>query len=153
MGGVVNRIVPAQATPFAVPLACFDGAVLFRGELGGQTSYVWSYPQIRRHSGLLDRTSGMVVGVPEAIDGLGSPEGSWTLAGLLLDVLGDRAIPVLGNAEIGHPGPNLPMPLGIRAALDTERRTLSLPERGVRAVRGGDRGCTRRLNRAPKGRG
>lgn len=38
IGGVINRIVLAQATPFALPLACFDGAVLFWEELGGQAS-------------------------------------------------------------------------------------------------------------------
>ncbi|MFJ1805721.1 MULTISPECIES: hypothetical protein [unclassified Streptomyces] len=39
---------------------------------------------------------------------------------------------MLGNAEIGHAAPNLPMPVGIRAALDTEERTLSLLEPAVR---------------------
>lgn len=132
IGGVINRIVLAQATPFALPLECFDGAVLFWEELGGQASYVWSYLQILRHSGILDRISGMVVGVPEAIDGLDSPDGSPTLAEIVLDVVGDRDIPVLGNVEVGHAGPNLPMPVGIRAALDAEKRTLSLLEPAVR---------------------
>ncbi|MFD8381740.1 LD-carboxypeptidase [Streptomyces sp. NPDC059679] len=133
IGGVINRIVLAQATPFALPLECFDGAVLFWEELGGQASYVWSYLQILRHSGILDRIAGMVVGVPEAIDGLDSPDGSPTLAEIVLDVLGDRDIPVLGNVEVGHAGPNLPMPVGIRVALDAEERTLSLLEPAVGA--------------------
>ncbi|MFF7169293.1 S66 peptidase family protein [Streptomyces pseudovenezuelae] len=132
IGGVINRLVLAQATPFALPLECFDGAVLFWEELGGQASHVWTYLQILRHSGILDRISGMVVGVPAAIDGLDSPDGSPTLAEIVLDVLGDRDIPVLGNVEVGHAGPNLPMPVGIRAALDAEQRTLSLLEPAVR---------------------
>ncbi|MCX4405672.1 LD-carboxypeptidase [Streptomyces sp. NBC_01764] len=136
IGGVINRIVLAQATPFALPLEYFDGAVLFWEELGGQASYVWNYLQIMRHSGILDRISGMVVGVPEAIDGLDSPEGSPTLAELVLDVLGDRDIPVLGNVEVGHAGANLPMPLGIRVALDAQERMLSLLEPAVRPVTG-----------------
>ncbi|HEV2637759.1 MAG TPA: hypothetical protein VGX23_21580 [Actinocrinis sp.] len=48
-------------------------------------------------------------------------------------VLGDRDIPVLGDVEIGHAGPNLPMPVGIRVALDARQRTLSLLEPAVRA--------------------
>ncbi|MFF1724819.1 S66 peptidase family protein [Streptomyces sviceus] len=132
IGGVINRIVLAQATPFALPLECFDGAVLFWEEMGGQTSHVWSYLQILRHIGILNRISGMVVGIPEAIDGLDSPDGAPTLAEIVLDVLGDRDIPVLGNVEVGHAGPNLPMPVGIRAALDAEKRTLSLLEPAVR---------------------
>ncbi len=127
LGGVINRIALLQATPFALPLDQFDGAVLFWEELGGQASYVWSYLQVLRHSGILDRISGMVVGVPTDISGL-EPGASPTLAEIVLDALGDRDIPVLGNVEIGHAGPNLPMPVGVRAALDAQQRTLSLLE-------------------------
>ena len=131
IGGVINRIVLAQATRFALPLDWFDGAVLFWEEMGGLASYVWSYLQVMRHAGILDRISGMVVGIPREIVGLG-PDASPTLAEIVLEVLGDRDIPVLGNVEIGHSGPNLPMPVGIRVALDAGRRTLSLLEPAVR---------------------
>ncbi|MCQ4213479.1 S66 peptidase family protein [Streptomyces longispororuber] len=133
IGGVINRIVLAQATPYALPLEWFDGAVLFWEETGGHASYVWSYLHVLRHCGILDRISGMVVGIPEAIDGLGSPGGSPTLREIVLDVLGDRDIPVLGNVEFGHAGPNLPMPVGIRVALDAQGRALSLLEPAVRS--------------------
>ncbi|MEU8608548.1 S66 peptidase family protein [Actinoplanes sp. NPDC048791] len=124
IGGVINRIVLAQATRFALPLESFDGAVLFWEEMGGLASYVWSYLQVMRHSGILDRISGMVVGIPREIDGLEE----LTLREIVLDVLGDRDIPVLGNVEVGHAGPNLPMPVGIRVALDAQQRKLSLLE-------------------------
>ncbi|WP_370353283.1 hypothetical protein [Catenulispora sp. EB89] len=119
-----------QATPFGLPLEAFDGAVLFWEEFGGQAAYVWSYLQIMRHAGILDRIAGMVVGVPRDVIGL-EPGASPTLREIVLDVLGDRDIPVLGNVEVGHAGPNLPMPVGIRVGLDAERRTLSLLEPAV----------------------
>lgn len=125
IGGVINRIALVQATPYAVPLERFDGAVLFWEEIGGQASYIWSYLQVMRHCGILDRIAGMVVGAPQDIAGL---DGSPTLSEIVLDALGDRDIPVLGNVEFGHAGPNLPMPVGIRAALDARERTLSLLE-------------------------
>ncbi|WP_433719482.1 S66 peptidase family protein [Actinoplanes sp. CA-051413] len=128
IGGVINRIVLAQATRFALPLESFDGAVLFWEEMGGLASYVWSYLQVMRHSGILDRISGMVVGIPREIDGLEE----LTLREIVLDVLGDRDIPVLGNVEVGHAGPNLPMPVGIRVALDAQQRKLSLLEPATR---------------------
>ncbi|WP_275539796.1 hypothetical protein [Streptomyces hyaluromycini] len=62
----------AQAPPYALPFERFDGAVLFWEETGGQASSVWSCLQVLRHSGILDRISGKVVGIPEAIDGLDS---------------------------------------------------------------------------------
>jgi muramoyltetrapeptide carboxypeptidase len=132
IGGVINRIALVQATRYALPLEWFDGAVLFWEEMGGLESYVWSYLQVLRHAGILDRIAGMVVGVPHAISGLEAPDASPTLAEIVLDVLGDRDIPVLGNVEFGHAGPNLPMPVGIRAGLDAGRRTLSLLEPVVR---------------------
>ncbi len=132
IGGVINRIVLAQATSFALPLESFDGAVLFWEELGGLASYVWSYLHVMRHAGILDRISGMVVGIPTRIDGLEGPDASPTLAEIVLDVLGDRDIPVLGNVEFGHSGPNLPMPVGVRVVLDAQQRTLSLLEPATR---------------------
>ncbi|WP_433617285.1 S66 peptidase family protein [Dactylosporangium sp. CA-139114] len=149
IGGVINRIALVQATRFAVPLERFDGAVLFWEEMGGQASYVWSYLQVLRHCGILDRISGMVVGVPREIAGLGSPEGSPTLSEIVLDVLGERDIPVLGNVEFGHAGPNLPMPVGLRVGLDTRQRTLSLLEPAVR----GPHAVTEPPARAPSGPG
>ncbi|MET8977012.1 S66 peptidase family protein [Streptomyces sp. NPDC004539] len=140
IGGVINRVALVQATPYALPLERFDGAVLFWEETGGQASYVWTYLQVLRHAGVLDRISGMVVGVPHAIDGLGTAAGSGTaptLAEIVLDVLGDRDIPVLGNVEFGHAGANLPMPVGVRAALDAGERSLSLLEPAVRSVSAG----------------
>ncbi|MFJ4094664.1 hypothetical protein ACIPYS_24020 [Kitasatospora sp. NPDC089913] len=91
---------------------------------------MWSYLQVMRHSGILDRIAGMVVGVPREIGGLG-PGASPALSGLVLDVLGDRDIPVLGQVDFGRAGPNLPMPVGIRVGLDARRRTLSLLEPAV----------------------
>ncbi|GAA4974961.1 S66 peptidase family protein [Actinoplanes utahensis] len=132
IGAVINRIALVQATRFAVPLDRFDGAVLFWEEIGGHISHVWSYLQVLRHAGILDRISGMVVGIPHAIAGLEEPDASPTLAEIVLDVLGDRDIPVLGNVECGHAGPVLPMPVGVRAALDAGRRTLTLRESAVR---------------------
>jgi muramoyltetrapeptide carboxypeptidase len=130
IGGVINRVALVQATPFAVPLDRFDGAVLFWEEFGGQAAYVWTYLHVLRHAGILDRIAGMVVGIPREIDGL---DATLTLREIVLDVLGDRDIPVLGNVEIGHAGPNLPMPVGVRAALDTGQRSLALLEPAVRA--------------------
>jgi muramoyltetrapeptide carboxypeptidase len=49
----------------------------------------------------------------------------------VLDVLGDRDIPVLANVAIGHTGPNLPLPLGVRAEIDCDALTLSLLEPAV----------------------
>ncbi|GAB3832887.1 hypothetical protein GCM10027610_025840 [Dactylosporangium cerinum] len=112
IGGVINRIALVQATPFAVPLDRYDGAVLFWEELGGEASYVWTYLQVLRHAGILDRISGMVVGVPRDIAGL---DASPTLADIVLDALGNPRRP--GPRQRRH-RPRRPAPCrpGERAA-------------------------------------
>ncbi|KND25915.1 S66 peptidase family protein [Streptomyces acidiscabies] len=137
VGGVINRIALNQATPYALPLERFDGAVLFWEEAGGLAAHVWTYLQVMRHCGILDRIAGMVVGVPDGIAGLGTGTPDPTLRDLVLDALGDRDIPVLGNVDFGHAGTNLPMPVGVRAGLDAGARTLSLLEPAVRDAHGG----------------
>jgi muramoyltetrapeptide carboxypeptidase len=48
-------------------------------------------------------------------------------------VLGERDIPVLGNVDVGHDPPNLPMPIGVRAEMDADALSLSLLEPAVTA--------------------
>jgi muramoyltetrapeptide carboxypeptidase len=40
---------------------------------------------------------------------------------------------VVGLFDVGHDPPNLPMPLGVRAEMDADAMTLSLPEPAVDA--------------------
>ena len=56
-----------------------------------------------------------------------------TLREIVLEVLGERDIPVLGNVDIGHDPPNVPLPLGVRAEVDADGLTLSLLEAAVSA--------------------
>jgi muramoyltetrapeptide carboxypeptidase len=86
---------------------------------------------VLRLAGVLDRIAGMVVGTTE----VELAEGPDTLREVVLDVLGERDIPVLGNVDVGHNGPNVPMPLGIRAEVDADAVTLSLLEPVVTASR------------------
>ena len=84
-----------------------------------------------RHAGVLDRIAGMVVGAPCEVEPTeGGPD---TLREIVLDVVGERDIPVLGNVDVGHDPPNLPMPLGVRAEMDADALTLSLLEPAVTA--------------------
>jgi muramoyltetrapeptide carboxypeptidase len=73
------------------------------------------------------------VGAPYEVEPTGG--GPDTLREVVLDVLGERDIPVLGNADIGHNPPNVPMPLGVRAEVDADAVTLSLLEPAVTASR------------------
>ena len=135
IGGLLNRLIKVQATPFAVPLERFDGAIFFWEEVRAPTPTIWYDLHALRLAGILDRIAGMVVGTPTDMEIADGPD---TLREIVLDVLGDRDIPVLGNVDIGHSAANIPLPLGVRAELDADARTLSLLEGAV--VGGADPG-------------
>jgi muramoyltetrapeptide carboxypeptidase LdcA involved in peptidoglycan recycling len=131
VGGMLNRLVRVQSTSYALTPEHFDGAILFWEEAFTSNSVVWNDLHVLRHAGVLDRIAGMIVGTPFEVDPTeGGPD---TLREIVLDVLGERDIPVLGNVDVGHDPPNLPMPLGVRAEMDADALTLSLPEPAVDA--------------------
>lgn len=73
----------------------------------------------------------MVVGIPTEVtphDGNGQHV---DLRDVVLDVLGQRDIPVLAQVDFGHTSPNLPLPIGVRADVDADGRTLTLLEPAV----------------------
>ena len=130
VGAMLNRILRVQASGFALAPEQFDGAILFWEEAWTPSSRIWQELHILRTAGILDRIAGMVVGAGLDLEFVeGGPD---NLRDLVLDVLGDRDIPVISNVELGHTGPNLPMPLGVRAALDADALTLELVEPAVR---------------------
>src|SRR4029450_3915811 len=126
---MLNRIVRVQASGFALEPDRFDGAILFWEEAWTQSSRIWQELHVLRTAGILERIAGMVVGA--GLDLTFVEGGPDQLRDVVLDVLGERDIPVIGNVELGHTGPNLPMPLGVRAALDADELTLSLLEPAV----------------------
>jgi muramoyltetrapeptide carboxypeptidase len=143
LGGLLNRLIRIQATPFALTPERFDGAILFFEDLNTPTINVWNDLQVLRQNGVFERIAGLLVGPTETVQVL--PEAPKSLREVVLDVLGDRDIPVLGNVNFGHAGPNLPLPLGVRAAIDADARTISLVEAAVSSARlsGGQPGrCT-----------
>lgn len=131
VGGLLNRLVQLQATPFALSPEHFDGAVLFWEEVDRPVSRIWNDLHNLRLSGVLDQIAGMVIGIPSEVapyEGGGDPVG---LREVVLDVLAQRDIPVLAQVDFGHTSPNLPLPIGVRAEVDADNRTLSLLEPAV----------------------
>jgi muramoyltetrapeptide carboxypeptidase len=129
LGGLIQRFLRIQATPWRFTPEWFDGAILFLEELEAPTINVWNDLQVLRLGGALDRIAGLLIGPVETVQIMdGVPQ---TLREVVLDVLGDRDIPVIGNVNFGHAGPNLPLPLGVLAAMDADARTLELLEGAV----------------------
>jgi muramoyltetrapeptide carboxypeptidase LdcA involved in peptidoglycan recycling len=79
-------------------------------------------------SGVFDKISGLIVGKHEQFDDLQAP---FTLDELLVEVIGDRNIPILTNVDIGHTFPSHVFPIGINVELNALERKITFLENGV----------------------
>jgi muramoyltetrapeptide carboxypeptidase len=129
LGGMLNRLLKVQATPWALAPERFDGAILCLEEYNTPNITLWHDLQVLRLEGIFDRIAGLLFGPIEGIKV--DPDYPKTVREVVLDVVGERDIPILGNVNIGHAGPNLPLPLGIRVAIDADALTVELLEGAV----------------------
>jgi muramoyltetrapeptide carboxypeptidase len=129
IGAMLNRFVKVQASRWAVTPDAFDGAILFLEDYNTPTINVWNDLQVLRLAGAFERIAGLIIG---PVDGISILEGTTqTLREVVDDVVGERDIPILANVNCGHSGPNVPLPLGVRAAIDADALTIELLEAAV----------------------
>ena len=129
IGAMLNRFVKVQASPWAVAPEAFDGAIMFLEDYNTPSINIWNDLQVLRLGGAFDRISGLIIG---PVDGISILEGTTqTLREVVDDVMGEHDIPILANVNCGHSGPNVPLPLGVRAAIDAGARTIELVEAAV----------------------
>ncbi|WP_199040115.1 S66 peptidase family protein [Glycomyces salinus] len=131
VGGLLDRFIRLQVGPLAFAPERFDGAILFWEEVGRNIGHVWNDLHVLRSAGILDRISAMVVGIPIHLSGPADRHGPVTVKEVVLDVLDGIEIPVLGGVDFGHTGPNLPMPIGLRASVNADDHELRLLESPV----------------------
>ncbi len=132
VGGLLDRLINVQASPYALAPETWDGAVFFWEDVGRNLGHVWNQLHVLRMQGVFDRIGAMVVGIPRDITDRDLPDG--TLVGvkdIVLDVSGDYDFPILAGVDFGHTGPNLPMPIGTLAGVDATARELRLLESPV----------------------
>jgi len=132
VGGLLDRIMNVQASPYALAPETWDGAVFFWEDVGRNLGHVWNQLHVLRMQGVFDRVNAMVVGIPLDVEIPDeSPFGPVTIKDVVLDVLGDRDFPILAGVDFGHTGPNLPMPIGTLVAVDATSHELRLLESPV----------------------
>lgn len=126
-GGNCNSIQAVMGTPyFKKP----TGSIIFFFEAYPHTVEAMDRALVQfREVGLFDHTTGMLVG---KIRG-NRPDGSLfdmtsETKDVLLDVTSEFDFPIIGSMDFGHHTPNLPLPMGINASMDTERMVVSIDE-------------------------
>jgi muramoyltetrapeptide carboxypeptidase len=133
IGGCLKRITALAATPYFPPPEAFDGAILFWEEIGRDIWDVSIDLHILKHRGIFNRIAGMLIGkltwINQGFEGIEYP----TMQQVVADAVGDRTFPIMANVDFGHNTANIPLPIGVEAALDAEAATLALTEAPVAA--------------------
>ncbi|MFH1122630.1 MAG: LD-carboxypeptidase [Pseudomonadota bacterium] len=119
LGGNLSLICHLLGTRFMPSL---EGALLFIEEKGEPLYRLDRMLTHLRLSGQLKGCAGLIAGSFEECGDLPS------IDLLLKDSLSDLDIPMIAGLQAGHGEANFPLPIGVRATLDTERMTLTMME-------------------------
>lgn len=127
IGGNLSLLAPLAGTKFQPDV---KGKLVFIEEIGEAPYRIDRMLTQLRQSYPLRAAAGIILGV---FNGCEAKEGSRSLSLLdtLKDRLGDLNIPVLYGASFGHISNNITLPIGIKATLDTNNKTITLLEKGV----------------------
>jgi muramoyltetrapeptide carboxypeptidase len=136
-GGSINSAVTLLGTPYYPRL---DENLIFFWESIGQPIDELDTKLVQfRESGLFDKTKGMLIGkfrseVPDPSNPSSQRIKDMTddIKELVLDITADYDFPIIAGMDFGHYTPNLPLPIGIKAAMDTDGIRVWLKESYVR---------------------
>ena len=125
VGGSLSMVVGSLGTPWEPDMR---GAILLLEDRGERPYRIDRMLQQLRDAGVLERAVGVGLGAfSECLE----PAGGATVDEVLDEWLDASGLPWVKGLPFGHGRPNLPWPLGARAALDGERGELHILERGV----------------------
>jgi muramoyltetrapeptide carboxypeptidase len=120
-------------------MSCLVGTKYFPNEYFKDSIFFWeadsaTLPRIARQlyqlklAGLIDHIKGMVVGKIARLSPVGYGMEEPTTKELVLDVFKEYNFPILGNVDFGHETPNIPMPIGLKARINTLKLELEFLE-------------------------
>ncbi len=124
VGGCLSLLAALVGTPWEYD---YDGALLFVEEIGEEAYRVDRMLGSLLSAGRFDRLAGIITGSMTRVTFNGAEDPD-RLRALLHARLGPLGIPVASGLPFGHVLPNVPLPVGARAAWDGETRTLALEE-------------------------
>lgn len=124
VGGCLSLLAALAGTPWEYD---FRGALLFIEEVGEEAYRVDRMLGTLLSTGRLDGLAGIMAGSMTRVT-FGGVEDPERLRRLLLDRFAPLGVPVAVGLPFGHAGPNVPLPVGARAAWNGGTRTLVLEE-------------------------
>jgi muramoyltetrapeptide carboxypeptidase len=115
VGGNLTTLCHLLGTPYAPR---FRNRIVFLEDRGEAPYRIDRMLTHLRTAGGFDGAKGLALG---SFDGCGSPD---EILAIVADLFQGAPFPILSGVQAGHSEPNLTLPLGVRAVIDTRRRTL-----------------------------
>lgn len=132
-GGSINSAETLLGTPYYPEID--EDIIFFWESIGQPLDELDAKFTHFRESGIFDRTKGMLIGKfrdevsdSSSKNGKGIRDRTSEIRELVMDVTDGYDFPIIGNMDFGHYTPNLPLPEGIKAAMDTDGMKVWLKE-------------------------
>ncbi len=126
VGGNLSLVCAMIGTPYAAPI---KGHLMFLEEVG-EEPYRIDRMLTQLEQGGLAQAAGVVLGVFRKCV-VAAGDASLSLQEVVEDRLSGLRIPAAYGYSFGHIAEQYPLPVGLKARLDTEARTITLLERAV----------------------
>ena len=114
-GGNLPRLESLLGTPYFPELK--EDVILFWEAVTKPADRVLVH---LREAGLFDHTRGMLIGKIRDQEGGMVKDATSEVKEMVLDVTDEFGFPIIAGMDFGHFTPNLPLPLGLRATMNTE---------------------------------
>jgi muramoyltetrapeptide carboxypeptidase len=131
VGGCLTLLCASIGTPFEVQT---DGCILMVEDLNTEPYLVDTALNHLVRAGKLDNVAGFVFGTAVNLSYQTVPEGAestLSVEEMLDELIGPLGIPAIANVPVGHGKHMATMPLGVRARVDGDAKTLELLEPAV----------------------
>jgi len=125
-GGCLSLITAGIGTPYEIET---KGKILFLEDCSEAPYRIDRMITHLRLAGKLDKVAGLLLGQFQDCE---PAQGGYTVADVLKETLAELNIPILANFPAGHTRDNWTLPLGVRARLDTDTRSVRFLDAAVR---------------------
>ncbi|HLD37425.1 MAG TPA: LD-carboxypeptidase [Candidatus Nanoarchaeia archaeon] len=127
IGGNLRCLENLNGTKF---MPDYKNKILFWEELDEDASEISRMLMNLKLCGVFDKIKGMAIG--NLFDC--PPYKNMTIKKVVLDITKDYKFPIIYNVDFGHVCKNITLPIGVKAKIDTEKRTFEVMENAVKKI-------------------
>jgi muramoyltetrapeptide carboxypeptidase len=131
VGGCLTLVAASLGTPYEIET---DGCIVLLEDLNEDTYMIDSHLNHLVLAGKLDNAAGLVFGTDVNLHSQTIPTGvesELSIEEILDELIAPLGIPAIANVPVGHGKHMATIPLGVRARLDGDAKTLDILEPGV----------------------